>query len=208
MARMLYLACMFGFELAARIGEYTKRENGGTDHCFRTYDLTFAVETASGTSDVAGSCLVDLPCVKEGQGYGQIAECRVMGVSTKGKITTKAKLIGRRSVSESEFLNDLIDFTVHAGAKGDGYRKRDGSRTVLRARLVRDELKDICRRNGLPPDYFSAHSLRKGGITHMRAQGVTEDDRRDRGNYAAGSKVINTTYDYATGLGPVASNGL
>ena len=99
-----------------------------------------------------------------------------MGVSTKDKITTKVKLIGRRSVSESEFLNDLIDFTVHAGAKGDGYRKRDGSRTVLRARLVRDELKDICRRNGLPPDYFSAHSLRKGGITHMRAQGVTEDD--------------------------------
>ena len=64
-------------------------------------------------------------------------------MSTKGKITTKAKLIGGRSVSESEFLNDLIDFIVHAGAKGDeelfGFRKRDGSRTVLRAKLVRDE---------------------------------------------------------------------
>jgi hypothetical protein len=35
----------------------------------------------------------------------------------------------------------------------------------------------------------------------MRAQGVTEDDRRDRGNYAAGSQVMNTTYDYATVLG-------
>jgi hypothetical protein len=54
-------------------------------------------------------------------------------------------------------------------------------------RSVRDEMKDIASRNDLPSNYFSAHSLRKGSITHMRAQGVTEDDRRDRGNYAAGS---------------------
>lgn len=52
MLRMLYLACMFGLELAARIGEHTRRENGGTDHCFRTDDLTFAVKTASGSSNV------------------------------------------------------------------------------------------------------------------------------------------------------------
>jgi hypothetical protein len=36
----------------------------------------------------------------------------------------------------------------------------------------------------------------------MRAQGAMVDDRRDRGNYAAGSKVINSVYDYASGLGP------
>jgi hypothetical protein len=65
---------------------------------------------------------------------------------------------------------------------------------------------DIASRNDLPPNYLSAHSLRKGSITHMRAQGVTEDDRRDRWNYAAGSQVINKTYDYATGLGPLASS--
>ena len=38
---------------------------------------------------------------------------------SKGKITTKAKLIGRRSATESDFLSDLIEFVVHAGAKGD-----------------------------------------------------------------------------------------
>jgi hypothetical protein len=212
LARMLYLGCMLAFELAARIGEYTRKEKGGTDHCYRTDDLTFAVVTASGSVNVAGSALAELPCVKAGQGYGQIAECRVFGVSTKGKISTKAKLIGRRSVAESEFLDDLIEFIVHSGGRGDeelfGFRKQDGSRTVLTARLVRDEMKDIAARNDLPPNYFSAHSLRKGSITHMRAQGVSEDDRRDRGNYAAGSQVMNTTYDYATGLGPLASNNL
>ena len=42
----------------------------------------------------------------------------------------------------------------------------------------------------------------------MRANGVSEDDRRDRGNYAPGSQVMNNTYDYVTGLGPLASNSL
>jgi hypothetical protein len=78
----------------------------------------------------------------------------------------------------------------------------------LTGRSVRDEIKKTCASNVLPPDYFSAHSLRKGAITHMRAQGATEDDRRDRGNYAAGSTVMNSVYDYATGLRPLASNSL
>ena len=42
----------------------------------------------------------------------------------------------------------------------------------------------------------------------MRAQGASEDDRQDRGNYAAGSTVMNNVYDYATGLGPLSSNSL
>jgi hypothetical protein len=106
--RMLYLGCMFAFELASSIEEYPKNENNGSDHCYRTDDLTIAAETASGSSNVAGSALADLPFLKAGRGYGQIAECRMFGVSSKGKITTKAKLIGRRSVAESGFLDDRI----------------------------------------------------------------------------------------------------
>jgi hypothetical protein len=87
---VLYLGCMFAFKLASRIGEYTKKENNGSDHCCRLDDLTFAVETGSGSSNVAGSALADLPFVKARRGYGQIAECRVFGVSSKGKITTTA----------------------------------------------------------------------------------------------------------------------
>jgi hypothetical protein len=66
----------------------------------------------------------------------------------------------------------------------------DGHKVVLTARSVRDEIKDIAPRNGLPPNRFNAHSLRKGSITHMRAQGATEDGRRDRGSYAAGSSRL------------------
>ena len=42
----------------------------------------------------------------------------------------------------------------------------------------------------------------------MRVNGVSEDDRRDRGNNVPGSQIMNDTYDYAMGLGPLASNSL
>jgi hypothetical protein len=96
-------------------------------------------------------------------------------------------------------------------AKSDelfSFRKQDGTEVPLRSRAVRDELKRTCEINGLPPAYFCSHSLRKGAMTHMLGAGATEEDRRDRGNYSAGSQVINQTYDDAVGLGPLASNSL
>ena len=117
--RMTFIGCMYGFELTARVGEFTYKENGGTDHCIRTDDLSFAVETPLESKNVVGSALADLPQVKAGEGYAQIVECRVLGASTKGKVTVKAKLVGRRSPEESEFLDDLIDFIIHARAKGN-----------------------------------------------------------------------------------------
>ena len=57
-------------------------------------------------------------------------------------------------------------------------------------------------------NYFGSHSLRKGAITEMRSIGASEDDRRDRRNYTPNSQVMNTTYDYGAGIGPLASNSL
>jgi hypothetical protein len=42
----------------------------------------------------------------------------------------------------------------------------------------------------------------------MRALGASEDDRRDRGNWAPGSQVMNDTYNYGVGLGPLAAESL
>ena len=103
-------------------------------------------------------------------------------------------------------------FVIKSGSAGDEevfcFHRLDGSEVPLRSRTIRDELKRTCELHGLPPAYFSSHSLRKGAITHMGATGATEEDRRDRGNYAVGSQVMNQTYDYAVGLGPLASNSL
>jgi hypothetical protein len=136
----------------------------------------------------------------------------VKTVSSKAKVVVKPKLIGRRSLEEAAFLDDLASWLIHSGNVGSdevfSFHRQDGTVAVLTGRTVREELKKTCEVNGLPASYFSSHSLRKGGITHMRAQGSTEEDRRDRGNYAPGSLVMNNTYDYATGLGPLASNSL
>ena len=78
----------------------------------------------------------------------------------------------------------------------------------MRAKDVRQALKNACEENDLDPNYFSSHSLRKGAITEMRCLGASENDRRDRGNYAPNSQVMNLTYDYGVDIGPLASNSL
>jgi hypothetical protein len=92
--------------------------------------------------------------------------------------------------------NDIVMFVVHSGARGDEELMRcerpDGSRLVLSSRAVRDELKATVKEEGLPELYFSSHSLRKGAITHMPALGASEDDRRERGDFAVGSTVMNS----------------
>ena len=78
----------------------------------------------------------------------------------------------------------------------------------LRSKEVREALKDVCEENDLDPDYYSSHSVMKGTITKMRSLSASEDDRRDRGNYAPNSQVKNLTYDYGAGIGPLASISL
>lgn len=207
-----YVACMYGFEFAGRVGEYTHHESRNTDHCARVNDFTFTVESEGSTKNIPGSELVLLNLTDSVSGRRPVLECRVKTVTSKSKTVVKPKLIGRRSPEEAAFLDDLATWLIHSGTEGTdeafSFRKQDGTTAVLTGRTIRDELKRTCESNNLPASFFSSHSLRKGAITHMRAQGTTEEDRRDRGNYSAGSLVMNNTYDYATGLGPLASNSL
>ena len=206
---MTYLGCMYGFEFAARLSEYTKPERGQTDHCVRTDDLSFAGKSPAGDS-AEGSALVDLPLAIAGEGYKNVSFCFVRGVTTKSKITVKAKALSRRSPEESLFMDDLIQFIIHAKALGSeellSFRKANGDRVVLSGRSVRDEVKSTCKTFGLDPEYFSSHSLRKGAVTHMGAQGMSVDDRLDRGNYAPNSQVMSLVYDQSMDLGPLGSN--
>jgi hypothetical protein len=94
-------------------------------------------------------------------------------------------------VKESGYLDDVVEFVISSGAAGDeemlSCTRPDGSRIALKTKTVREELKRTFEGEGLPPTYFSSHSLRKGAIMHMRALVASEDDRRDRGSCAPGS---------------------
>jgi hypothetical protein len=209
---MLYTGCVFGFEFTARVGEYTKAEQKATDHCLRTDDLSFAVEAPTGHFSIVGSALAELSPDQAGEGFKNVSECRVRGVTTKGKITVKARQVGRRSVEESLFLDDLIQFILHARAQGTeelfSFRKANGDRVVLTGRSVREEVKSTCERYGLDPDCFSAHSLRKGGITQMGSLGTSVEHMLARGSYAPNSRVMGQIYDQSVGLGPLGASSL
>ena len=209
---MIYIGCMWAFEMGARVSEYTTPEPGGVDHCIRVDDLTLIAVYPSGTRSIYGSELVGLGLTDGLAGRPNVVECRATGVTSEGKRVVKPKIIRRRSVEESGFLDDLVDFMAHSGNTGKdelfSFRCEASAHVKLRSRDVREALKSVCVENGLDPDYFSSHSLRKGAITEMRALGASEDDRRDRGNYAPNSQVMNVTYDYGAGIGPLASNSL
>lgn len=214
LSRMTYLACMWGFDQSARVSEYTTPEPRASDHCVRVDDLTFYVQADGTVRNRSGSSIAQ-SFAAMGDGsitIRDVVECRVLTASSKGKQVVKPKLIARRSPAESLFLDELLCFMSRSGARGSdelfSMRTGTGRKTALTARRVRDAIKLTCVTLGLPPKYFSSHSLRKGGITQMRTLGATEEDRRDRGNYSAKSTVMNSTYDYAVGLGPLAAKSL
>jgi hypothetical protein len=84
--KALYVGTMYGSETAGRASEFTNCELGSQDHCARTDDFTFVVETPAGTKNVLGSGLAALPLADSVEGHLPILECRVRTVSSKGKI--------------------------------------------------------------------------------------------------------------------------
>ena len=62
--------------------------------------------------------------------------------------------------------------------------------------MVRDQLQLTAALENLNPNYFSSPSFQKGVTTRLRAQGASDADIRDRGNYVADYEVPRLTYDY------------
>ena len=204
--RMLYVAAMWAYDMDARVSEYTAPEKGDEDHCVRAGDLDF--ELVSGERRKGGQTLPkpELVCA-----------CWVRAASQKTTSFMKMKLIGRRTGEESQFLDDLVSWVTYSGvterdrlfSRYAVLKRGTRSKRELYARMVRDEIKRTCVLEGLPVEYFSSHSLRKAATTHMRALGASEEDMRDRGGYASGSRVMAHTYDYSSaGHGPLSSNAL
>jgi hypothetical protein len=146
----------------------------------------------------------------------KVIACEVEASSHKGGALSKKKLIGRRSRKESQWLDYLVAWFVNNKLAADDliftrYKAKTAGGKVFKKRLtaemVRGAVKDMAVNAGFPPERFSAHSLRKGGMPQMRGLGASSDDRSDRGNYADGSNVYDTVYDYSTvALGPLACN--
>lgn len=115
--RMAYIGCMWGFEMGARISEYTPPEPGNVDHCIRVDDLIFIVVSPSGARSIRGSGLAGVGLADGAVGRPNVVECRATAVTAKGKTLVKPKIVDRRSIEESRLLDDLMDFIVKDGKR-------------------------------------------------------------------------------------------
>lgn len=159
--KVAYVASMYGFECAGRVGEYTYHEPRNVDHCARVDDFTFTVEVLGVAKNIPGSELVLLKLEDSVSDRRSILDCRVKTVTSKSKVVVKPKLIGRRSAEESAFLDDPAAWLSRSGTSGVdeafSFKKTDGSRAVLTDRTIRDELKQTFEAFNLPASYFSSH---------------------------------------------------
>lgn len=97
--RMKYLGCMLGFEMGARVSEYTRAEPRGSDHCVRVDYLTFIVQTPGGKLTVAGSCLAGLNTVDSAEDPRfQVLGYQYQDEGTRETQAHRKKVSGRNTV--------------------------------------------------------------------------------------------------------------
>ena len=181
--RMTYMGAMWGYDLGVRIGEMTAPENGGTDHNIRANEIVFLLSVPLVENGNTVYRLRGGDKRLAGQTTSNIIMCDVQASSHKMGSLKKTKCIGRRSKEESQWLDDLIEWNVKADLIGTDplfsrpSERPPGSRKFLTGKMVRTAVKAAVTSAGLPPIFFSGHSLRKAMYTHMRAAGCSFEDR-------------------------------
>ena len=102
-SRAIYMASILGYDVDVRISEYTRKERKTSDHCVRVSNLTFELSQEGGNELIQGGSPL------WNQVVGQFAACWVRPASHKCGSIVKNKLIGRKSLEESRFLDDLTE---------------------------------------------------------------------------------------------------
>jgi hypothetical protein len=180
--RAVYIATMWAYDMAARVSEYTAAEGSAEDHCVRAGDLLFDF-----TSFTARGGDEHFRRVRE----GIIESCTAIGCwvrpsTNKTGEAVATKLIGRRHAGESQHLDDLVEWVTRSQVKPEDelfsrYAIVRGRLSLkrMRPRAIRESVKAICVEAELDPRHFSSHSIRKAALSHMRALGVSLEDRQE-----------------------------
>ena len=202
------MASMWAYNMDARLSEYTAPERGGEDHCIRLSDLDF--EMTWGERKKGGQILPRSESV---------VAWWVKAASQKTGSSMKMKLIRRRIPEESQFLDYLVNWMTRSGAteadrlfsRYTALKSGKRSKKESTARMIRNQIKETSTLENLPAELFSSYSLRKADTTHMWALGALEENMRDRGGCASGSRAMAYTYDYSPAghglLSSIALNG-
>ena len=154
---MTYIGCMWGYEMDARVSEYTSDEEDAEDHCVRCRDLIFTVVNGSEDCQVFGGGAFFTQLRLGNSCTSAVAEFQVHTSTQKTGAPVKAKVVGRRSAEEAQFLDDLVTFVAFSGEKPTDelfcrYLVRKNSnqldRKTLWGNMVRNAVKGICKDAG------------------------------------------------------------
>ena len=108
---------MWGYEMDARVSEYTSHEAGAEDHWVQCRDLIFTVVNDSESFQVigGGAYFKDIGLGKVFT--SSVARFRAQAFSQKTGAPVKKKCVGRRSSEEAQYLDDLVSFVAFSEVK-------------------------------------------------------------------------------------------
>jgi hypothetical protein len=216
--RAIWLCAAVGFDSGPRISNLTlKDEKSAEDHCVRGSDVVFAVrDPLSGKTEwlQAGSLVREFWTRPETK-ITDVLEVSLTFNTTKTigsgqSQVADRKPIQRRSPAECTVLEDLWWWVVYSGVKqtdelftryatvvkGAGNRKHEclNSRKVLTRGAFTVAIKDAGEVFKIPRLNVSTKGMRGGFATHCRAEGATDAQRNERGDWAKDSTVPERHY--------------
>ena len=172
------------------------------DHGCKAKDLVFTLvgedQVAAGAEGTVARLVVP---------SNVVAACLTYVSSKPGKakanVTQEKKVIMRRSLEESQLLDDLVEWVSHADLISDDrlFVVKLGKKPLqLRAKDIRVGIKGSAVRCKVPPRHFSTSSGRKFFATQMTLAGAPPAEIRAVGGWSASSSVPDTHYSRASSL--------
>lgn len=203
-ARGSWLANALCYDSGQRIGNVTRRDGETSeDHCVRTIDVSVELSVPPQQPYfVKGSGALKLE-IAAGHLSPKLAvtSARLVLLSSKSGQRVKTqmvpKVIERRSLAESELLDDLVEWMLTSGTLDTDElltRYHGGSRRSITRKESVIALKAGAAALGLDPNKYSSKSLRGGFATAAANAGMSEEELHIRGGWAPGSKVPKAFY--------------
>ena len=204
--RAAYLGNALSFDMALRVGSYTKREPRGEDHCIKSQDWCFVLlpEGVTNEDETKERIMLKVGDELKSIDTRRVVAMDLMQVSVKGGENHSVKSIGRRSPSESQLLDDMVAWAQKSGVMlGEDFftrRSRDKRGNLISRSLLAKDVttaKRVAAESlGLSERFNLPHGNRKGGISQMASCGVERRDILSRSNHSAQSNTSERIYQY------------
>ena len=198
-----WISIGLGYDSGSRVSNVTKRDGPlRPDHCLKAEDISFSVENKilGTTTIVKGGDELKLELPKPG---AQVTHAALKFWTSK----TASKSVSLDRSTEIPLLDDLVQWVRRSGVRSfDDICTRywKGSRRTVTSKDVREAIKGVCVKHGLPSKRYSTKSMRSGFATNYHLCNGDPSERNEGGGWSLSSKVPTTHYDFAAPRGALS----